>query len=645
MRYERDESSLRQKQDELDKARDDIAIAALEKQKQAIQDTIDALNKQKESIQEMMEESSKYYEKMIKEQEKMFDEMVKNLEKTKSKWEELAEVDEISKAWGLVSEHMEGLGYTIDDVLNGNDEAFNAFKDEYINVLAEMHKGDEHYLQGLQETTGKIPGQLGEVAGAATEATEPVKALASSASTASTNVGTLGTKATTAASGVKDLKESSDGVADNLNKLNDVKVDGLISGPLTDLEGELDKLKGLIDGDNSIKSAFESLNNLNLDTIYMAFLNLADAVRDVAAAIGTGGGDEEQTYGAAGKHGKNGMPSSGIPTSAITGGTGEGLVGAINSVKDATDMAIGNSSEEGGEKAIGAFNALKDAVNKVTEAIGQGGENVPKEAIGDGTLVSAIASLQPTTELALRGENGVIEMFSELQGTLEQCASFAKELVTAISSLSGMNIPSFEGITVVNGLAFGLGKATGTAIPHAEGTAKYDGDWGIKHNEKALTGELGPEILLRDGKYHILGKNGPEFVDLKKDDVILNHKQSAQVLSKKNKVGPSHADGTLPNGFFRFVEDSSITALRTKIKEAGLPTLDGIKSALQAQTEAIKSEVRNIVNSTSSATTVNQSNTFNISGVSGEDVARQINTTLVNTFSGMSLNAYQRSMA
>lgn len=84
--------------------------------------------------------------------------------------------------------------------------------------------------------------------------------------------------------------------------------------------------------------------------------------------------------------------------------------------------------------------------------------------------------------------------------------------------------------------------------------------------------------------------------------------------------------------------------VHSKLRGIGFPTLDGLKMVLKEQTDAIRTDIKNIMNSNNLKTTVNQNNTFNISGVSGEDVARQINTTLINTFSGMSLNAYQRSM-
>ena len=194
------------------------------------------------------------------------------------------------------------------------------------------------------------------------------------------------------------------------------------------------------------------------------------------------------------------------------------------------------------------------------------------------------------------------------------------------------------GSTYFTGTAFATGSAK-------SGPSKYTGDWSVGKNEKALVGELGPEAIIRDGKYTIVGEHGPEFFKLKKDDIVLNHLQTKEVLSKRNKVGPAHADGTLPDGFFRLNDNGTFNKLKEMIKETALPTIDGIKGIIQAQTNAIKSEIKNIANTNSVATNVNQHNTFNISGVSGEDVARQINNTLVNTFSGMSIKAYQRGMA
>ena len=45
-------------------------------------------------------------------------------------------------------------------------------------------------------------------------------------------------------------------------------------------------------------------------------------------------------------------------------------------------------------------------------------------------------------------------------------------------------------------------------------------------------GELGPELYVQGGQYHIAGANGPEFVDLDRDAIVFNHLQTANLLGK-----------------------------------------------------------------------------------------------------------------
>lgn len=233
-------------------------------------------------------------------------------------------------------------------------------------------------------------------------------------------------------------------------------------------------------------------------------------------------------------------------------------------------------------------------------------------------------------------------MFEDLESKIKEILSVAKELIETLQTLSNVELPNFEGLDINNFSLFKFGKFAGTA--HYQGTAKLNGDWGVKRNETALVGELGQELVVSsDGKYRTVGDNGPELTKLNRGDIVFNAAQTEEILSKKNQIkGPAHAAGTLPNGYSPIADNSAISTLKSRIREMGLPTLDGIKQVLQAQTDAIKTEIHNVANTAN--TTVNQHNTFNISGVSGEDVARQINTTLVETFSGMSLNAYQRSL-
>lgn len=84
------------------------------------------------------------------------------------------------------------------------------------------------------------------------------------------------------------------------------------------------------------------------------------------------------------------------------------------------------------------------------------------------------------------------------------------------------------------------------------GSAYVKGDWRLPHDENALVGELGAELLVRDGKASLIGVNGAEFKGLKRGDIIFNHKQVEALLKygyitgRGKPIGfTSHAMGTV----------------------------------------------------------------------------------------------------
>lgn len=81
---------------------------------------------------------------------------------------------------------------------------------------------------------------------------------------------------------------------------------------------------------------------------------------------------------------------------------------------------------------------------------------------------------------------------------------------------------------------------------HVSGDAFAGGTVGAPRNETALMGELGPEILVRDGRWTTVGENGAEFTQVKKGDIIFNHKQSEQLLKNGYVTGrgKAYAGGT-----------------------------------------------------------------------------------------------------
>ena len=71
---------------------------------------------------------------------------------------------------------------------------------------------------------------------------------------------------------------------------------------------------------------------------------------------------------------------------------------------------------------------------------------------------------------------------------------------------------------------------------------------------KTLVGELGPELAVYDGQYHLLGQHGAEFVNLPSDAIVFNHRQTegiargqfnirGKAMAEGNITGPAMAGG------------------------------------------------------------------------------------------------------
>ena len=95
----------------------------------------------------------------------------------------------------------------------------------------------------------------------------------------------------------------------------------------------------------------------------------------------------------------------------------------------------------------------------------------------------------------------------------------------------------------------GLGPAAGTA--HASGStgrAFARGDWGIKGNGVALGGELGQELVVRDGKFFTIGDAGAEFFRYKKNDIVFNAAQTESLFKYGGIKGANPRGKILASG-------------------------------------------------------------------------------------------------
>lgn len=133
----------------------------------------------------------------------------------------------------------------------------------------------------------------------------------------------------------------------------------------------------------------------------------------------------------------------------------------------------------------------------------------------------------------------------------------------------------------------------GTA--HARGTAYKGGSWGAPRTETALVGELGPELLVRGSRWTTIGNNGAEFTDIRKGDIIFNHKQTEDLLSKGYVTGrgKAYASGTAYAGINTWFGGANIAKDYQNVKPSSSSS-DGDKDKFEEVFDWIEVRIEEI---------------------------------------------------
>lgn len=170
--------------------------------------------------------------------------------------------------------------------------------------------------------------------------------------------------------------------------------------------------------------------------------------------------------------------------------------------------------------------------------------------------------------------NLLVENKEEAKAQIEEVKTAAEAAKKAIEALPDPSVDSTAAVKSINNLIDAIDRVpTGvtvtttyrevnenqTATKHsgrrsryelnstmANGTAHASGNWGAESADTSLVGELGPELRVRGNHWDMLGENGAEFTDVKKGDIIFNHKQTKSLLENGyiNSRGKAYASGT-----------------------------------------------------------------------------------------------------
>ena len=137
----------------------------------------------------------------------------------------------------------------------------------------------------------------------------------------------------------------------------------------------------------------------------------------------------------------------------------------------------------------------------------------------------------------------------------------------------------------LGGTGGGVGAQASTPMVNAKGNVNLL-KLGAAYARGTLMGELGPELYVQNGAYHIAGAHGPEFVDLDPDAIVFNHLQTANLLGKGH---------TSKTGSPVVSERRSVAFATGNV--SGPAMASGIDSAIEAIDRAI-AMWQNIANST-----------------------------------------------
>ena len=157
MVYEADPTAIRDAEEELDDIERDEQIAAikkeielLEKQQDEIDDYIKSLQARQEEIDALIDSTNDYYDDLIASTEEYWDGLIEGLEEYKSRWEELADIEEQAKMVSTI----EQLGFSTENILAMSAEEFERFKEQYLGLLSDLYSSNYSMLSSIGQVAG-----------------------------------------------------------------------------------------------------------------------------------------------------------------------------------------------------------------------------------------------------------------------------------------------------------------------------------------------------------------------------------------------------------------------------------------------------------------------------------------------------------
>lgn len=206
----------------------------------------------------------------------------------------------------------------------------------------------------------------------------------------------------------------------------------------------------------------------------------------------------------------------------------QGLAGEINNLPAEVKTTLGLDTEE-------AKNALTEIGNtKITTSVGLSEGSV-------NSITDAISNIKPTVNA-----DGTVTYAVDREDVDSQEYDKNATVTYDVDSkkVKDYTPPKKYGTVEYKAKVTGSANAGGTAFAHGS-----SGDWRIGDKGVSLGGELGEELLVRNGHWYTIGSDSAEFFKHQPNDIIFNHKQTEEIfkygkITTAGKRGKAYASGT-----------------------------------------------------------------------------------------------------
>lgn len=548
----------------VDKAERDIRIANLQIEIDTIQKGIDALEDEKAGMEALADESDAFFDKKIADMKEYQNEWKKALE-----IEERAVAFENLKAMfgddaaeqilahnitlltGWKQEYIDTMA-AIDLAANGSVGSITSEWGELANISVDMDNAMQLAglsVDGLSDKAEKLGSAFSETADASERAGAALRM---------TDISNAGEQFHNVGLSAQNAQEQINGITEKLNALtSDVQnytIPAINSEQFTASLGTADGTGGILGDLNTFIERFRE--------ICSSIPSIWDAAMSSMGGVGAANG-EDVSYGYLFKPLVNAMDAAGQEIDA--------------KLKEYTESWTQFNTDLGG--IIGVKSGTDtDAVS------GKAGSGVLKSPLsvqknerqaGTDTIVGTIESGGKASVSALNGTwiPGFEGFASSIDSICSSICSMVEDMANDVIDMANKALKAMKEVEAKNTGAYKIGKAGSGYSSHpvsaanAYGTlSSVSGRGAVTKDQKSLVNELGNEMLIRDGVLHEI-TGGAQEIQLKKGDIILNHKQTEE-LKKYDRVTSGGGHGELIGSFASgTVSSSGVSILDNDIRD------------------------------------------------------------------------------